>query len=277
MAIAHDAKVELDLQLFDQIGRETPQVTSIIPTGKNYMEDLERAGGIPAVMSVLKDQLEDAMTVSGKTIKEIAEESSVIDANVIKPATSPFREAGTGGIVILYGNLATDGAVLKLGEELPEQFVGKARVFGSEEEAVDAIDTLVDEIRQESIVIVVRHEGPRGGPGMREMLSLTGELSGRGLGKLVALVTDGRFSGASHGLVIGHVSPEAAEGGAIGKVQDGDEIAIDILQRKIELKVPQSELEKRETVKPPEWKKPTGYLARYAATTTSAAQGAIVQ
>ena len=272
-AIAHEAGVDLDLNTFDRLSRETPHIANLRPGGEHFMEDLEYAGGIPAVMHVLKDLLNDTPTVTGLTTKQIAEQAEVIDPEVIHPIDNPYHSEG--GIAVLWGSLAPDGAVVKQTavSESAMVFKGKARVFDSEEEAMAAI--LGDQIR-EGDVVVIRYEGPKGGPGMREMLSPTSAIVGKGLSNSVALITDGRFSGGTRGPCIGHISPEAAEGGPIALVKEGDPILIDIPNRKLDLLVPPEEIERRRREwSPPEPKVKTGYLARYAKLVTSANTGAV--
>ncbi|RKY04794.1 dihydroxy-acid dehydratase [Candidatus Poribacteria bacterium] len=273
MAIAHEAGVDLDLETFDRLSRQTPHIVNIRPGGEYFMEDLEYAGGIPAVMKVLGDLMHDNPTVSGLTIRQIAESAEVIDQDVIRPLDNPYHREG--GIAVLWGSLAPDGAVVKQTavSESMMRFEGSARVFDSEEEAMEAI--LGDRIRPGDVV-VIRYEGPKGGPGMREMLSPTSAIVGKGLSESVALITDGRFSGGTRGPCIGHVSPEAAEGGPIALVRDGDRILIDIPNRKLELLVDPEELKRRkEEWRPPEPKVKAGYLARYAKLVRSANTGAV--
>jgi len=238
------------------------------------MEDLEYAGGIPAVMNRLKGLLKDNITVSKKRIKEIAEKGKVNDSDVIKTVENAYFKEG--GIAVLKGNLAPNGCVIKQTavSKKMRHFTGKARCFDSEESAMQAI--LGGKIKAGDI-IVVRYEGPKGGPGMREMLAPTATITGMGMADKVALITDGRFSGGTRGPCIGHISPEAMEGGPIAFVQDGDEIEIDIPKRKIELRVESKELDKRKAGwKPPEPKIKKGWLARYAKVVTSANTGAVV-
>jgi dihydroxy-acid dehydratase len=277
-AIAHEAGITLDLDLFHEISKKTPCLTKLSPSGKHHMEDLHMAGGIEAIMNELskKDLInEDALTITGKTVGENIRNYRVLDYEVIKHINEPY--SSEGGIAILRGNLAPDGAVVKKSAVAPEMLVheGPARVYNSEEEAVKAI--FGNEINRGD-VIVIRYEGPKGGPGMREMLSPTSAIAGMGLDKDVALITDGRFSGATRGASIGHISPEAMEGGLIGLVEEGDTIFIDITNKKIELKVNSVEIEKRKKkyVKP-EPKIKTGYLSRYAKLVTSANTGAILK
>ena len=272
-AIAHEAGLKIKIDLFDRISRETPNITSLEPAGDNYMEDLEYAGGVPGVIKVLKDKLNDCKTLTGKTIKEIAEEAVIYDNSVIRGLNNPYHKEG--GIAVLKGNLAPDGAVVKQTAVGPEmmRFRGRAMVFNSEEDAMKAI---IGNRVKKGTVLVIRYEGPRGGPGMREMLSPTSTIFGMGLGTQVALITDGRFSGGTRGPCIGHISPEAAQGGPIALIKDGDEIEIDIPNRKLELRVSKSELAvRRKKWKPPKPRVSSGYLARYASMVNSAAQGAI--
>lgn len=273
-AIAHDAGVELPLERFDEISKDTPHVANIRPGGEHFMEDLEYAGGIPAVMNVLESKLNDVMTVSGMSIKEIAESGVVEDPDVIRSIDKAYHKEG--GVAILRGSLAPGGAVVKQTavKEDVMTFTGQARVFDSEELAMKAI--LGDEIKAGDVVIV-RYEGPKGGPGMREMLLPTAAIAGRDLSDSVALITDGRFSGGTRGPCIGHVSPEAMEGGPIAMVKDGDKITIDIPNRKMDLHISESEMKERVSKwSPPEPKIKTGYLARYAKLVTSAGTGAVL-
>ena len=275
-AIAHDAGLALPIEWFDEIARVTPHLTDILPgpTAQHAMEDLHRAGGVPAVLHVLAETVEAADTVSGRSISEIAAEAKVLDDAVIRPLDNPYHEEG--GIAILKGNLAPDGAVVKASAVAPSmrRFSGRARVFTREEEATEAI---MNGRIAAGDVVVIQYEGPRGGPGMREMLYPTSQVYAAGLNQSVALVTDGRFSGATIGLSVGHVSPEAAAGGVIGLVRDGDEILIDVEERRLDLQVPESELAtRRREWKPLPPKIATGYLARYAAQVSSAAEGAVV-
>ncbi|QXM05306.1 dihydroxy-acid dehydratase [Crassaminicella indica] len=277
-AIAHEAGISLPLELFDEISQVTPYLTKLSPSGKHHMEDLHRAGGIPALMKELtkKGLLNlDVMTVTGKTVGENLKDKKVLDTDIIHPIKNPYRNKG--GLAILRGNLAVDGAVVKESAVADEMLVhiGPAKVFDSEEAAVSAIfnGKIV-----KGDVVVIRYEGPKGGPGMREMLSPTSAIAGMGLDKDVALITDGRFSGATRGAAIGHVSPEAMEGGLIGLIEDGDIIHIDIPNKKLEVKLSEEEIQKRKNcfVKPePKVKK--GYLARYAKLVTSASTGAVLK
>jgi len=271
-AIAHEAEVELPLEIFDEISRKTPHITNIRPGGDFFMEDIEYAGGIPAVFHILRDRLNDNITVSGRTIREIASDAKVYNKEVLRPLDRPFHKEG--GIAILKGNLAPDGSVIKQTavSEKMMRHEGPARVFNSEEEAMDAI---VKHKIREGDVIIIRYEGPKGGPGMREMLAPTSAIAGMNLSDSVALITDGRFSGGTRGPCIGHVSPEAAEGGPIAIVEEGDIIRIDIPKRRLDLDLSEDEIEKRlRKWKMPE-KKLTGILKRYSMLTSSAAKGAV--
>lgn len=278
-AIAHAFGMQLTLETFDKLSRTTPHITSLKPGGINYMLDFDRAGGIQAIMQKLRTKLHlDQMTVTGKTVSENLDNFVVLNpkmnAQVIKTLESPFHEEG--GIAVLKGSLAPDGSVVKQAAVSPNMLrhSGPAKVFDSEETAMS--DIMAGKIKAGDVV-VIRYEGPKGGPGMREMLSPTSAIAGMGLLESVALVTDGRFSGGTRGPCIGHVSPEAQEGGPIALVQDGDIIEIDIPARKLDLKVSQEELAKRKAqFKPPE-KKVTGYLARYRKYVSSASKGAIFE
>ena len=276
LAMAYEADVDLTLEDFDTISQKVPTLCTISPLGEHRIEDLHFAGGIPAIISTLVREgllKGDCLTVSGKTINEIAKTSFVKRKDVIRTPENPV--SATGGLSVLFGSLSPDGSVVKTAG-VPEKlrvFSGKAKTFNSEEEAISSLNE--GKIKPGDI-IVLRYEGPKGGPGMREMLSLTASIVGMGMHNEVALITDGRFSGASKGCVIGHVSPEAAEGGPIGLVEDGDEILIDIPNRKIELLVPKDEIEKRRKKFKPIEKPLTGYLKRYARLVTSASKGAIL-
>lgn len=273
-AIAHEAGVELPLETFDEISRATPQIAFLRPAGEHMMEDLEWAGGIPGVLHNLHDLLESNPTVTGPDVRQIAREAQVTDPDVIRSLDNPYRPQG--GIAILRGNLCPDGAVIKQSAVSPKMrhFRGKALCFDSEEAAMQAI--LADRIPDGSWVII-RYEGPRGGPGMREMLNPTAALTGMGKEESVALITDGRFSGGTRGPCVGHVSPEAAAGGPLALVQDGDEIEIDLDARRLDLLVSEDELHARQAMwcaPPPKITK--GWLARYAQMVSSAAQGAVM-
>ncbi len=274
-AVAHDADVHIELELFDQISQQVPQICSLRPGGDYMMEDLDWAGGIPAVLSVLGDFVEDNPTVSGKNITEVAAKAEVVDDDVIRLPENAY--APQGGIAVLRGNLCPDGAVVKQSAVSAKMrnFRATALCFDSEEAAMEAI--LADRIPDDSWAIV-RYEGPKGGPGMREMLNPTAALTGMDKEESVGLLTDGRFSGGTRGPCIGHISPEAAAGGMIGLVEDGDEIEMNIDERRLELLVDDDELaRRRERWQPPEPKIKTGWLARYARNVTSAATGAVME
>ncbi|MBQ8508172.1 MAG: dihydroxy-acid dehydratase [Clostridia bacterium] len=277
-AIAHEAGVEMDLDRANAISAVTPNLCHLAPAGDTFMEDLDRAGGVYAVMKELtkKNLLHlDGITATGKTMAENLENAENLNPEIIRPIENPYSR--NGGIAVLKGNLAKDGCVVKQSAVAPEMMVheGPARVFDSEDEAIAAI--YAKQIKPGDVV-VIRYEGPKGGPGMREMLNPTSAICGMGLGESVALITDGRFSGATRGASIGHVSPEAAAGGTIALVQEGDLIAIDIPGCKIELKVSEEELAaRRANWVCPEPKVKTGYLARYAKLVSSADKGAILQ
>ncbi len=273
-AIAHEAGVDIKLEVFDELSRKTPQIAKLEPAGDYMMEDLHWAGGIPAMMSRLAADVEDNPTVSGLTTTEIAARGAVSNDDVIRPLDNPY--GAQGGIAVLRGTLAPDGSVVKIAavSQKMRQFRGKAICFDSEEAAMEAI--LADRIPDGSWAIV-RYEGPKGGPGMREMLSPTSALTGMGKEESVGLLTDGRFSGGTRGPCIGHISPEAAEGGPIGLVQDGDEIEVDMEERRLDLLVAPEELERRRaTWQAPEPKIKSGWLARYAKQVKSAATGGIM-
>ena len=275
MAIANDAGVKLPLELFDKLSMETPHIASLEPVGIHYMEDLHWAGGIPAVLHRLKNRIKDNPTVSGKRIKKIISEVDYINEEVIKPIDTPYHKEG--GIAVLKGNIAPLGAVVKQSgvSDKMMRFTGRARVFDSEEAAMKAI---LDKKIKKGDVLVIRYEGPKGGPGMREMLAPTATLMGMGMGESVALITDGRFSGGTRGPCVGHISPEAMEGGPIALVKEGDVIEMDIPNRRLELRVGSGELKRRKKKwKPPEPKIKEGWLARYAKVVTSANTGAVVR
>lgn len=274
MAIAREAGVKLTLDDFDRISEVTPNIVKLSPAGDHYVLDLYEAGGVLGVMKRLAEKgliHEDRLTVSMKTVGELLKEAFVSRPEVIRPLSEPYSERG--GLMILHGSLAPEGAVLKVSAVSGvESFEGTARVFESEEEATKAI--LTGSI-EPGDVVVIRYEGPKGGPGMREMLTPTSAIAGMGLDREVALVTDGRFSGATRGLSIGHVSPEAAEGGPIALVQDGDRIRIGVRAKRIDLLVDEDELEERRRDWKPKEKKLTGYLERYSRLVTSASTGAV--
>ncbi len=277
-AIAHECGIALDMEIANEISNHTPNLCHLAPAGPTYMEDLNMAGGVYAVMNELakKDLLYlDGITVTGKTMRENIK--GVINRNpeVIRPIDDPYMESG--GIAVLKGNLAPDTAIVKQSAVAPEMMkhVGPARVFDCEEDAIQAI--LSKQIH-DGDVVVIRYEGPKGGPGMREMLNPTSAIIGMGLGSTVALITDGRFSGASRGASIGHVSPEAAVGGPIAFIEEGDVILIDIENHRLELQVSDEELNfRKENWKPKSNRNIDGYLARYQAMVTSANRGAILE
>ncbi len=277
-AIAHEAGVELNVDIANEVSARTPNLCHLAPAGPTYMEDLNEAGGVYAVMNELskKNLLNlDCMTVTGRTVGENIASCSNRNPEVIRPVENPYST--TGGIAILKGNLAPDSGVVKRSAVAPEMLVheGPARVFDCEEDAIDAIKggRIVA-----GDVVVIRYEGPKGGPGMREMLNPTSAIAGMGLGSSVALITDGRFSGASRGASIGHVSPEAAVGGPIALVREGDIIRIDIPKNRLDVDISAEEMEKRRAEwQPKEPKVTTGYLARYASMVTSGNRGAILE
>ena len=277
-AIAHEAGVELNMEIANEMSAKTPNLCHLAPAGPTYIEDLNEAGGVYAVMNELNKKgllYTDLMTVTGKTVAENIAGCVNKNPEVIRPIDNPYSEIG--GIAVLKGNLAPDTAVVKRSAVVPEMMVheGPARVFDCEEDAIAAITggKIV-----EGDVVVIRYEGPKGGPGMREMLNPTSAIAGMGLGSTVALITDGRFSGASRGASIGHVSPEAAVGGPIALVEEGDRILIDIPNNKLELLVSDEELAARkEKWQPREPRVTTGYLARYAKMVTSGNRGAILE
>ena len=279
LAIAREAGVDLPLDLFNTVSQRVPHLCNLMPGGPHSLQQLDEAGGVQAVMAQLLDTKkglnQDVMTVTGKTLGENLSKALVRDANIIRPVSNPYHEQG--GIAILYGNLAPEGAAVKQSAVADEMLKhsGPARVFESEEEAQEAI--LGGKIKANDVV-VIRYCGPRGGPGMPEMLSPTSAIVGMGLGKSVVLITDGRFSGGTKGACIGHVSPEAADGGPIGLVQEGDTIILDITAKKLQLDVSEDELAKRKK----EWQpRPpnitTGYAARYARQVSSGSTGAVVK
>jgi len=274
-AIAHEAGVDVSLETIDRISSATPTLTKIRPAGDHCMEDLHYAGGIPAVLKRLGSRIADCATVSGLTTRRIAREAAVQDDNVIRTVENAYRPEG--GIAVLRGNLAPEGCVVKQSAVEPSAMcmTGVAKVFDAEEAAMKAI--LGGEVRK-GMMVVIRYEGPKGGPGMREMLHPTSALAGMGLTTGVGLITDGRFSGGTRGPCVGHVSPEAAAGGPLALVKDGDQITIDIPQRRIEVHVSKAELARRKRA----WKAPkpavtTGWLGRYAELVTSGAKGAVLR
>ena len=272
-AIAYEADVKVDLDMFDRISARTPHLANIRPGGEHFMEDLHYAGGVPAVLNSLEPLLAGSMTVSGMDIKDIAAGAAVKDTNVIRSMDNPYNEQG--GIAVLRGNLAPDGSVVKqtaVAEDM-QVFEGPARVFEQEEDAMGAV---MDRSVKDGDVLVIRNEGPRGGPGMREMLSVTSAI--HGMGMKVALITDGRFSGGTRGPCVGHISPEAASGGPMAFIEEGDIITIDIPGRRLDLKVSEKELAGRKA----EWTEPEprvtrGILGRYSRLVKSASTGAILE
>ena len=276
-AIAHECGIDLNPDIANEISAKTPNLCHLAPAGRAYMEDLNEAGGVYAVMNEINKLgllKTDIITCTGKTVAENIAGVQNKNTDIIRPVENPYST--TGGIAVLRGNLAPDSGVVKRSAVAPEMLKhsGPAKVFDSEEEAMQAIN---DGFIVEGDVVVIRYEGPKGGPGMREMLNPTSAIMGRGLGSSVALITDGRFSGATRGACVGHVSPEAAVGGPIALVEDGDIIEIDIPNNKITLNVSDEELAKRRAAwKPREPKITTGYLARYAKLVSSGAQGAVL-
>ena len=275
LAVANEAGIKLDLKLFDEISKNTPQLTSLRPAGEYFLEDLDFAGGIPSLLYELKGFINTkSMNISGKSIGEIISNVNYVNNEVIRKADNPYRKEG--GIAVLFGNLAPNGAIIKSSGVSPSmmKFKGTAVVFDSEESAMENISK--GKIK-EGDVVVIRFEGPKGGPGMREMLAPTSQIVGMGLGEKVALITDGRFSGGTRGPCVGHISPEAQEGGPIALVKNGDKIEIDIPNRKLSVDVSEAELNERKkqfTKKPK--KIDYGYLSRYAEIVSSADEGAIV-
>ncbi|MCL5257183.1 MAG: dihydroxy-acid dehydratase [Chloroflexi bacterium] len=274
LAVAHEAGVEFPLKAINGIGERTPHLCKISPSGSHHIEDLDRAGGIPAVMKEVRSLLdEEAITVEGRTVAEVAADAVVLDHSVIRPFAQPYSPHG--GLTVLFGNLAPDGAVVKSGAMAPEMFQhsGPARVFDSEEAATAAI--VGGEIHPGDVV-VIRYEGPKGGPGMREMLSPTSLLTGMRLDDKVALITDGRFSGASRGAAIGHVSPEAAARGPIAALQEGDTVKIDVPGCRLDVQLDEAEITRRlSSLQAFQPKISSGYLRRYAEAVTSASTGAV--
>ena len=277
-AIAHECGIDIDLNMVNEANAKTPNLCHLAPAGPTFMEDLDRAGGVYAVMKELADAgliRTDLITCTGKTVGENIANARNLDPETIRPIDNPYM--ATGGIAVLFGNLAPNGCVVKQSAVAPEMMrhSGPARVFNSEEEAISVI--YAGGI-QPGDVVVIRYEGPKGGPGMREMLNPTSAICGMGLGESVALITDGRFSGATRGAAIGHVSPEAASGGTIGLVEEGDLISIDIPAHRVHLEVSDDVLaERKAKLVMPEPKVKTGYLARYASLVTSADKGAVLK
>lgn len=274
-AIANDAGVRLPLEVFDELSKTTPHIADMLPGGTHYLEDLHHAGGIPAVLKRLRDRIHNTSTVTGKRIHKIADSAYISDPEVIRPIEKAHHKEG--GIAILRGNLAPDGAVVKQSAVARKmmKFEGTAKVFDSEEEGMKAI---LDGKVGPGDVVVIRYEGPKGGPGMREMLAPTATIAGMGLSDSVALITDGRFSGGTRGPCIGHISPEAMEGGPMAIVQDGDRIRIDIPGRRLDILLSDDEISNRLK----KWKKPApkikkGYLSRYSRMVSSASSGAVMR
>lgn len=274
-AVAHDAGIKLPLEMFDTLSKTSPHIADMLPGGRHYLEDLHFAGGIPAVLKRLRDRIYDNITVSGRKVFDIADKAEISDEEVIRPLNRAHHKEG--GIAIMKGNLAPGGAVVKQSavSKGMMKFEGRAIVFNSEEDAMKAI--LAGKVKP-GHVVVIRYEGPKGGPGMREMLSPTAAISGMGLNESVALITDGRFSGGTRGPCIGHISPEAMEGGPLAIVKDGDRITIDVTRRKLDIQLTQQEIKQRMH----KWKKPEpkikkGYLSRYARFVSSADEGAIMK
>jgi dihydroxy-acid dehydratase len=274
LAIAHEAGVELSMDDFDAVSRRVPHIVDMRPGGRFVMADVDRVGGIPVV---LRELLEaglldgDVLTVTGRTMAENLADAARPDGEVIRPAADPI--AREGGLAVLRGSLAPDGALVKIPGNPNLTFRGTAKVFESEEDCFAAVTE-----RQvgKGDVLVIRNEGPRGGPGMREMLAVTGAIKGAGLGQDVLLITDGRFSGATYGACVGHVAPEAFVGGPIGLVEDGDPISIDVAARRLDLEVDPAELDRRRQAwKPPEPRYARGALAKYARLVGGADRGAV--
>ncbi|UWF57551.1 dihydroxy-acid dehydratase [Staphylococcus hyicus] len=279
LAIANEAGIDYDLQRINDIAKKTPYLSKIAPSSSYSMEDVHNAGGVPAIINELLKKPgvlhPDRITITGRTLRENYEGHEITNTEVIRPLHHPYDSEG--GLSILYGNIAPDGAVIKVGGVDPsiKTFKGKAICFDSHDDAVQAID---NHTVRTGHVVVIRYEGPKGGPGMPEMLAPTSSIVGRGLGKDVALITDGRFSGATRGIAVGHISPEAASGGPIALIEDGDEITIDLLKRHIALHVDAKTLEQRQNqLKPFKAKVKNGYLARYTALVTSANTGGVMQ
>jgi dihydroxy-acid dehydratase len=277
-AIANEAKIDLDLDVFNQVSQRIPHLCSLSPAGDHRLEDLDAAGGVHGVMARLAEAdliNQNPLSVTGKTVGENLQGVKVKDSKIIREIKEAYH--AEGGIAILFGNLAPEGAVVKQSAVAPEMMVneGKARVFDTEEDAVDAI---MGRQISSGDVVVIRYEGPKGGPGMREMLTPTSAIVGMGLDKEVALITDGRFSGGTKGAAIGHISPEAADGGPIALVEEGDQIEINITAKQINLKVSEEELKRRrERWRPPEPKIKEGYVYRYSKLVSSGAKGAVLR
>ncbi|EGQ3415978.1 TPA: dihydroxy-acid dehydratase [Staphylococcus pseudintermedius] len=279
LAIAKEAGIDYDLTRINEIAKKTPYLSKIAPSSSYSMDDVHQAGGVPAIINELvkKEGVlhPDRITVTGKTLRENNQDKAITNDVVIRRLDNPYDQQG--GLSILYGNIAPDGAVIKVGGVDPsiKTFKGKAICFDSHDEAVEAID---NHTVRAGHVVVIRYEGPKGGPGMPEMLAPTSSIVGRGLGKDVALITDGRFSGATRGIAVGHISPEAAAGGPIGLIEDGDDITIDLVNRDLTLHVDDVVLAERQAHRQPfKAKVKTGYLARYTALVTSANTGGVMQ
>ncbi|HEC2158801.1 dihydroxy-acid dehydratase [Staphylococcus delphini] len=279
LAIAKEAGIDYDLTRINEIAKKTPYLSKIAPSSSYSMDDVHQAGGVPAIINELMKKEgvlhPDRITVTGKTLRENNQDKAITNDVVIRRLDNPYDQQG--GLSILYGNIAPDGAVIKVGGVDPsiKTFKGKAICFDSHDEAVEAID---NHTVRAGHVVVIRHEGPKGGPGMPEMLAPTSSIVGRGLGKDVALITDGRFSGATRGIAVGHISPEAAAGGPIGLIEDGDDITIDLVNRDLTLHVDEAVLAERQAHRQPfKAKVKTGYLARYTALVTSANTGGVMQ
>ncbi len=274
-AVAHDAGIKLPLEMFDTLSKTSPHIADMLPGGRHYLEDLHFAGGIPAVLKRLRDRIYDNITASGRKVFDIADMAEISNEEVIRPLNRAHHKEG--GIAIMKGNLAPGGAVVKQSavSKGMMKFEGRAIVFNSEEDAMKAI--LAGKVKP-GHVVVIRYEGPKGGPGMREMLSPTAAISGMGLNESVALITDGRFSGGTRGPCIGHISPEAMEGGPLAIVKDGDRITINVTRRKLDIQLTLQEIKQRmQKWKKPEPKIKKGYLSRYARFVSSADEGAIMK
>jgi dihydroxy-acid dehydratase len=277
LAVAKEMNVELSIEDFDEISERTPLLCDLKPGGQYVAPDLYEAGGVPLVLKRLKEAGRlhaDTETVTGRTIGEIADEASETEGQqVVRPLSDPIKP--TGGLAILRGNLAPEGCVVKLAGHERRRHTGPARVFESEEDAMAAVTRRAI---QAGDVVVIRNEGPAGGPGMREMLAVTAALVGEGLGEEVALITDGRFSGATHGLMVGHIAPESVTGGPIGLVEDGDQITLDVDERRLDVDLSEQELAERANgYKPPKRPYPGPALAKYARLVASASEGAITR
>jgi dihydroxy-acid dehydratase len=279
IAIAHEAGIDYPLERINRVADKVPHICKVSPAGQWHMEDVHRAGGVPAILSTISSNGNtlhlDRMTVTGKTLRENLAPARVHDTEVIRPLSNPHR--ATGGLAILFGNLAPDGAVVKTGgvSAAMQKFRGPAHIFESEEDTMRGI--LAGEVKAGEVV-VTRYEGPRGGPGMQEMLSPTSAIMGMGLGDKVALITDGRFSGGTRGACIGHVSPEAAAGGPIAALRNGDMISIDLANYRLDVELGDAEIRARLTANPPKQREiKSKWLRRYASLVTSASTGAVLR